>query len=130
MSEGKPAMRLRDQMRAELIEAYLAREISLTDVAESMELSCRQCRRLVKRYREGGPEALINQRRGKASNYQLKDELKSQVIKLIRTRCRGMSPTGAWRLLNAGFGLSISRETVRKLMIAEKNWVAHPKDKL
>lgn len=76
-----------------------------------MELSRRQCRRLVKRYREAGPEGLISRRRGKPSNYQLK----AQVIKLIRTRCRGMSPTSAWRLLNAGFGLSISKETVRKL---------------
>ncbi|MCQ8230401.1 helix-turn-helix domain-containing protein [Pantoea trifolii] len=128
MNEFKPPVLLRDQMRADLIEAYLARDISLADAAESMELSRRQCRRLVKRYREAGPEGLINRRRGKPSNCQLKDNLKAQVIKLIRTRCRGMSPTGAWRLLNAGFGLSISKETVRKLMIAENTWVAHPRN--
>lgn len=63
-------------------------------------------------------------RRGKHSNYQLKDDLKAQVIRLIRTRCRGMSQSGAWRLLNAGFCLSISKETFRKLMIDEYTCVA------
>ncbi|MBU9843900.1 helix-turn-helix domain-containing protein [Rahnella ecdela] len=130
MNGQKPVMLLRDQLRAELIEAYMARDISLADAAESMEVSRRQCRRLVKRYLEDGPEGLINRRRGRPSNYQLNDDLKTQVVKLIRTRCRGMSPTGAWRLLSAGFGLSISKETVRKLMIAESTWVARPKEKL
>lgn len=121
-------MLLRDQLRADLIEAYLVRNITLADAAESMELSRRQCYRLIKRYLESGPEGLVNQRRGKPSNYQMKDDLKSQVVKLIHTRCCGMSPTGAWRLLSASFGLSISIETVRKLMIRESTWVAHPKN--
>lgn len=123
-------MSLQEQLRADLIEMYLAGDITAADAAQSMELSSRQCRRLVSRYRESGRTGVINLRRGKPSNYHLNEELKSQVVKLIRTRCRGMSPTGAWRLLNAGFGLSISKETVRKLMIAEKTWVAHPKDSL
>lgn len=122
-------MTLREQLRADLIEMYLAGDITAADAAQSMEISSRQCRRLVSRYRESGRTGVVNLRRGKPSNYQLKEELKTQVLKLLRTRCRGMSPTGAWRLLSAGFGLSISKETVRKLMIAEKTWVAHPKDK-
>lgn len=123
-------MTLQEQLRADLIEMYLAGKVTAAEAAQSMEVSPRQCRRLVSRYRESGRTGVINLRRGKPSNYQLKEELKSQVLKLLRTRCRGMSPTGAWRLLNTGFGLSISKETVRKLMIAEKTWVAHPKDKL
>ncbi|MBK0093342.1 MULTISPECIES: helix-turn-helix domain-containing protein [Erwiniaceae] len=123
-------MTLQEQLRADLIEMYLAGHVTAAEAAQSMEVSTRQCRRLVSRYRESGRTGVINLRRGKPSNYQLNAELKSQVVKLIRTRCRGMSPTGAWRLLNAGFGLSISKETVRRLMIAEKTWVAHQKDSL
>ena len=122
-------MTLREQLRADLIEMYLAGDIIAADAAQSMEISSRQCRGLVSRYHESGRTGVVNLRRGKPSNYQLEEELKTQVLKLLRTRCRGMSPTGAWRLLNAGFGLSISKETVRKLMIAEKTLVAHPKDK-
>jgi DNA-binding transcriptional regulator LsrR (DeoR family) len=33
----------------------MAREITLAEVAESMELTRRQCSRLIKRYRELGP---------------------------------------------------------------------------
>ncbi len=126
MSEEKKVMTLQEQLRADLIEMYLAGDITAAETAQSMEVSLRQCRRLVSRYRESGRDGVVNLRRGKPGNYQLKEELKTQAVKLIRTRCRGMSPTGAWRLLNAGFGLSISKETVRKLMMAENTWVAHP----
>ncbi|MGE2146978.1 helix-turn-helix domain-containing protein [Klebsiella pneumoniae] len=43
------------RLRLDLIEAYVAREITLAEVAESMELTRRQCSRLIKRYRELGP---------------------------------------------------------------------------
>ncbi|MCS5969762.1 helix-turn-helix domain-containing protein [Klebsiella variicola subsp. variicola] len=46
---------LHEALRLDLIEAYVAREITLAEVAESMELTRRQCSRLIKRYRELGP---------------------------------------------------------------------------
>ncbi|MDJ0034043.1 MULTISPECIES: helix-turn-helix domain-containing protein [Pantoea] len=92
-------MSLHEQLRADLIEMYLAGDITAADAAQSMELSSRQCCRLVSRYRESGRPGVINLRRGKPSNYHLNEKLKSQVVKLIRTRCLGMSSTGAWRLL-------------------------------
>ncbi|MET4058434.1 ribosomal protein L14E/L6E/L27E [Pantoea agglomerans] len=63
-SEDKSLRLLRGQLRADVIEAHLARDISLDEAAESMELNHRQCRRLVELYREGGPEELINKRHG------------------------------------------------------------------
>lgn len=102
---------MRDQLRADLIEANLARDISLDEAAESIELSRRQCRRLVELYREGGPEELINEHRDKPSNsFERRPE--SSGGKAHPHPCPGISLTGAWRLLNAGFGLSISKQTV------------------
>ncbi len=41
---------LHEALRLDLIEAYVAREITLAEVAESMELTRRQCSRLIKRF--------------------------------------------------------------------------------
>ena len=56
MDDNKPVLlTLHDALRLDLIEAYMAREITLAEVAESMELTRRQCSRLIKRYREPAP---------------------------------------------------------------------------
>lgn len=72
MDDNKPVLlTLHETLRLDLIEAYMAREITLAEVAESMELTRRQCSRLIKRYRELGPAGLVSRRRGKPGNHQL-----------------------------------------------------------
>lgn len=80
---------LHETLRLDLVEAYVAREITLAEVAESMELTHRQCFRLIKRYREPGPAGLVSRRRGKPGNHQLNSVIKSQALQLIRSRGRG-----------------------------------------
>lgn len=71
MDDNKPVLlTLHEALRLDLIEAYMAREITLAEVAESMELTRRQCSRLIKRYRVG-PAGLVSRRRGKPGNHQL-----------------------------------------------------------
>jgi transposase len=126
MEDNKPVLlTLHEALRLDLIEAYVAREITLAEVAESMELTRRQCSRLIKRYRELGPAGLVSRRRGKPGNHQLNTIIKDQVLQLIRSRCRGMNPSGVWRILTTEYNIRISKETVRKIMIAEKTW--HPR---
>lgn len=123
MDDKKPVLlTLHEALRLDLIEAYVAREITLAEVAESMELTRRQCSRLIKRYRELGPAGLVSRRRGKPGNHQLNSVIKSQALQLIRSRGRGMNPSGVWRILTSEYGIQISKETVRKLMIAVKAW--------
>lgn len=71
MDDKKPVLlTLHEALRLDLIEAYVAREITLAEVAESMELTRRQCSRLIKRYCELGPAGLVSRRRGKPGNHQ------------------------------------------------------------
>ncbi len=100
----------------------MAREITLAEVAESMEQTRRQCSRLIKRYREQGPAGLVSQRRGKPGNHQLNSTIRDQTLQFIRSRGRGMNPSAIWRILTTEYGIRISKETVRKMMIAEKTW--------
>lgn len=121
MDDNKPVLlTLHEALRTDLIEAYMAREITLAEVAESMELTRRQCSCLIKRYRELGPAGLVSWRRGKPGNHQLNTTIRDQALQLIRSRGRGMNPSAIWRILTTEYGVRISKETVRKLMIAEK----------
>lgn len=90
MDDNKPVLlTLHEALRLDLIEAYMAREITLAEVAESMELTRRQCSRLIKRYRELGPAGLVSRRRGKPGNHQLNTTIRDQALQLIRSRGKG-----------------------------------------
>ena len=126
MDDNKPVLlTLHEALRLDLIEAYMAREITLAEVAESMELTRHQCSRLIKRYRELGSAGLVSRRRGKPGNHQLNTTIRDQALQLIRSRGRDMNPSAIWRILTTEYGVRISKETVRKMMIAEKTW--HPR---
>lgn len=127
MDDNKPVLlTLHEALRPDLIEAYMAREITLAEVAESMELTRRQCSRLIKRYRELGPAGLVSRRRGKPGNHQLNTTIRDQALQLIRSRGRDMNPSAIWRILTTEYGVRISKETVRKMMIAETGTLARP----
>ncbi|HEE0540392.1 helix-turn-helix domain-containing protein [Klebsiella pneumoniae] len=85
MDDKKPVLlTLHEALRLDLIEAYVAREITLAEVAESMELTRRQCSRLIKRYCELGPAGLVSRRRGKPGNHQLNTTIRDQALPLTR----------------------------------------------
>jgi len=79
-------------------------------------------KRLLRAYRQGGAGGLISKRRGKVSNNRLKVEVKQQAIDLMHSRYHDFGPTLAHEKLTEVHGLSLSVETVRQLMIAEKLW--------
>lgn len=111
MDDKKPVLlTLHEALRLDLIEAYVAREITLAEVAESMELTRRQCSRLIKRYCELGPAGLVSRRRGKPGNHQLNTTIRDQALQLIRSRGRGMNPTAIWRILTTEYSVRISKE--------------------
>ncbi|MEC4300738.1 helix-turn-helix domain-containing protein [Escherichia coli] len=100
---------LHEALRLDLIEAYVAREITLAEVAESMELTRRQCSRLIKRYRKLGPADLVIQRRGKPGKHQLNSTIRDQTLQFIRSRGQGMNPSAIWRILTTEYGIRISK---------------------
>ena len=73
MDDKKPVLlTLHEALRLDLIEAYVAREITLAEVTESMELTRRQCSRLIKRYRElGQPSVKHHHQRPGPAAYSL-----------------------------------------------------------
>jgi hypothetical protein len=60
-----------------------------------MAITLRQTYRLLRRYRDGGPSAVANQRRGRPSNNRLPDVVRDHAIALVRERYADFGPTFA-----------------------------------
>jgi transposase len=110
--------------RVEVLAEVLAKRRTEVSAAAILGLSTRQTRRLVRAYRDGGGGALINKARGRTSNNQLLVGVREYVIELVRTRYADFGPTLAAEVLLEKDGVKISRETLRKWMIADGLWLS------
>jgi transposase-like protein len=97
-----------------------AQRLTQARAGELLGLSERQVRRLVKRYREAGDGGLIHRGRGRRSNRRTPAGTRQRVVKRLRKTYAGFGPTLAAEKLAERDGLVVSRETVRRWMIAEE----------
>lgn len=65
------------------------------DASRKLEVSSRQLRRILKKYRRDGPSALINKSRGKVSNNKTPQEILDRAMELIRKKYWDFGPTFA-----------------------------------
>jgi transposase len=108
--------------RLEVMQRLSEKSLSQKEAAEMIGISVRQVKRLYKAYREQGAAGLVSRRRGRKSNNQLKSTTREQALDLLGSKYRGFGPTLACEKLVEVEGLTISRESVRKLMIAAGLW--------
>lgn len=106
----------------EVIQRVVSKELSQSAAAEVLDLSTRQVRNLKRRYLSHGAEGLTSKRRGKPSNNRLDDELKLQVIELLKTHYADFGPTLASEKLLERHKITLSKESVRHLMIETSLW--------
>ena len=78
----------------------------------------------MKRYEAGGPAGLVSARRGRPSNNRLDEGLASRALALIQQRYSDFGPTLACEKLREVHGVSLSKETIRKLMTEASLWKA------
>lgn len=101
--------------RPGLVKTALAGRISNREGAAALGLTIRQFQRLKQRVREQGVTALRHQGRGQPSRRRLPVALASQVQALLRDRYAGFNDTHVTEKLREQHGLTISRESVRRL---------------
>lgn len=114
----------REITRLEVMQRLQEKRLSRREAAEMLGIGIRQVKRLFRAYKGQGAKGLVSKRRGQPSNNQLDDELVQQVIDLIYERYRDFGPTLAHEKLVEVHGLQLSRESVRRIMIAEGVWKA------
>jgi transposase len=116
------SMSKREISRLEVMQRLKDKRLSQKEAAQLLGVSVRQVKRLWRAYRKQGAKGLVSQRRGKPSNYHLDAAVSQQSLDLIKEKYADFGPTLAHEKLREVHKLEISRESVRKLMIAEGIW--------
>jgi hypothetical protein len=127
-------MSRRELERVEVMGRVRSEELQLGDAAAVLGLSYRQTKRVWRRYREGGAEALKHGNAGRESNRGKPRKLRRRVLSLIRKKYSGVEgkrfgPTLAAEHLEEEDGLTIDHETLRRWMLEEGLWTRRRKGK-
>jgi transposase len=119
----------RELERHAILVKVKSKALTQLKAAELLNLSTRQVRNLLKRFEILGPQGLVSYKRGKTSNRQTHPEIKSFVLKLINDRYSDFGPTLITENLKERYGITLSRETLRKWMSVAHFWVPHQRKK-
>ena len=108
----------RDLRRMAAMVQVLERKATLTEAAQLIGCSYRQTKRILKRYREGGMEALRHASRGRQSNRCFDEQLKQEILLRYEERYLGFGATLASEKL-ADEGWEVDHETLRRWLLAK-----------
>jgi hypothetical protein len=92
--------------------------------AEQLGMSERGFRKLVKRFRNSKDAAVVHGLRGRRSNRGVAKETATKAVEAVKREYRDFGPTLAAEYLDKDLKISLSRETLRQLMIREGIWKA------
>src|SRR5712664_3408207 len=109
----------KELQRVSVISACIKGDLACASAAELLCLSVRQIKRLKKRLREAGEAALAHANRGRPSHRRLPDLTRLAVLRLARFKYAGFSDHHLAEKLNEVEGLSLGRETLRRLLRQE-----------
>ena len=82
-AESSGVFTLKEINRIKIIQDVIERRITTRRAAEHLGISDRQCRRLLARYREGGPLGMASRRCGMRGNRQLPPGLADQALERL-----------------------------------------------
>jgi transposase len=121
---GLFVMSEKELQRIKIIEDVQKQRISVVQAAKSVGISRRQMTRLVADFRRNGALGLISKKRGKPSNRTYSVGFRDYVVELIRQNYHDFGPTLALEKLTELHEVSVSKETLRKWMIAAGIWTS------
>lgn len=115
-------MSKKELTRLEVIQKLEVKGTKQKEAGEMLGITARQVRRLLANYKQAGPAGLVSKRRGRPSNNQLDPHIKKKAIDLLHSQYADFGPTLACEKLEERDGIKLSRESVRRIMIAEELW--------
>ena len=115
-------MSTKELSRLEVMQRLKGKRLIQKEAAKLLGLSIRQIKRLWQKYQKQDAKGLISKRRGKPSNNRIDAGVSQTVLDLIKKKYADFGPTLAHEKLLEIHKVQLSRESVRKLMIAEGLW--------
>ncbi|MBK4737367.1 ISNCY family transposase [Noviherbaspirillum pedocola] len=116
-------MSMREIDRLKVIQAVADGHLKPMQAAQRLTLTTRQIQRLVNRFLSEGVAGLVSRKRGRPGNRQLAPGLANLALTIIRDRYADFGPTLAREKLSECHGISISTETIRRLMTEAGLWI-------
>jgi transposase len=108
-------MSRKEARRPGLVQLAVAGRITTAAGAHALDMTPRQFRRLTARYRAEGVRGLVHRLRGRPSPRTLEVEIRDRVRELIQTTYRDFNDCHCTEKLREVEGLTVGRETVRRL---------------
>ncbi|MBW6532678.1 ISNCY family transposase [Sphingomonas sp. RRHST34] len=99
-------------------------EIRPVDAMALLGLQRSQLYRLLRRLRRDGAAGLVSRKRGRPSNRRFSDAFRDQVVGIVRERYADFGRTLACEYLAEQHGITLSRETLRQMLMATGVWKA------
>lgn len=112
----------KEVFRFEIINNLINKKIDISYAVKTIGLSKRQVKRIRMRVRKYGTEGVIHKGRGKISNRKIDEKIQIQIKKLLKEKYFDFGPTFAGEKLLENHNITISKETVRTIMIDLKLW--------
>ncbi len=124
---------LMTQKEAECLHVMLMvkeNRITVTQAAIQLGICLRQAFRIWKRFKIEDKKGIISKRKGCTPSNIIPTNLKLQICNLLHTKYKDFGPTLASEKLQENEAIHISRESLRKIMIAENLWSSKRKNPL
>lgn len=118
------AMSKKELERAHVMKNIEEKRVSQTKAARLLNVSGRHTRRLWKAYSSEGDLGLISKKRGKPSNRRVSSQVIEKLKRVISKYYQDFGPTLTQEKLEEKHRITLSIETVRKLMIEFGFWKA------
>jgi transposase len=123
-------MNKQERLRKVVLEQYFAGFITRKDVCKRLNnISIRQLKRIISRYKRYGDKGLIHQSRGKRSTNAFPQEKKEKALALYKEKYLNFGPTFASEKLLEEDGLEVNTETLRLWLKAAGLWLPARKRK-
>lgn len=118
------AMSQSELTRFDVLQRVERGELRISDAAASLSLCPRQIYRLLGRLRTDGAAGLVSRKRGRVSNRRFSDAFRDRVVAIVRERYADFGPTLACEYLAEQHVITVSRETLRQMLMAAGVWKA------
>ena len=108
----------KERDRLKVLHEVQGGHLTQGEAAGQLGISDREVRRLLVRMGAEGDGGVVHRLRGKVSNRRLPESLRSRVLKLVKAKYRDFGPTLACEYLAQAEALEVSKETLRRWMMA------------
>ena len=106
----------KEQARLQVLNSLLAEHMTLEQAATLMGVSTRHTRHILAAYREEGAAALAHGHRGRRAPNATPEPLRSEVLRLARSRYSEANHSHLSELLREREGIDIGRTTLRRIL--------------